>query len=126
MNSHSYDLDDEETEQPIEDQDRRSCLERMKRSKFFLPLFNYEYSKDIRRFPIGFKDPFLKQKYEEYQNDKLFERLLYLLLWVIPYSILLLITMFFGSKDLIPIKLGRLIINWAGLIAGATLSQKRK
>ena len=47
-------------------------------------------------------------------------------MWVIPYSILLLITMFFGSNDLIPIKLGRLIINWVCIIAGAALSQKRK
>ena len=49
--------------------ERPGCMERLKKSKFFLPLFNYEYANDIRRLPISFRDPILKQKYETYENE---------------------------------------------------------
>ena len=101
------------------------CLGRVKRSQFLLPLFNYEYSNDIRRFPIGLKDPILAQKYDEYQNDRLLERFFYVLIFLIPYTIFLLITMLFGSRKLIAIKLGRTLVHWAGM-AGILLIKQRR
>ena len=98
-------------------------IQRVKRTKFFLPLFDYEYSKDIRRFPVGFRDPILKEKYVVYQRQKHLERLFYILIFLVPYTILLLATMFFGSRDLIPVKLGRLVTHWVFFTAAILLHE---
>ena len=45
---------------------------------------------------------------------------------LIPWSTLLFITMFFGSESLIPVKLARIIIQWAGFLASAYFSEKKR
>ena len=66
MKSSVIQLDSDIHQDQTTDETQSGCLGRVKRSKFLLPLFNYEYSNDIKRFPIGFKDPILAQKYDKY------------------------------------------------------------
>ena len=37
-----------------------TCTQRIKKSKLYTSIFEYEYTKEIRRFPIGFRDPIFR------------------------------------------------------------------
>ena len=41
------------------DDEKPSCWQKLKRTKILAAYFNYEYAKEIKLFPIGFRDPVL-------------------------------------------------------------------
>ena len=51
----------------IDEDDSMTCWQKFKRIRFLAVYLNYEFADEIKLFPVGFKDPMLQLKYDQYR-----------------------------------------------------------
>ena len=106
--------------------DKPTCIQRIKKSKLYTSIFEYEHAKEIRRFPIGLKDPILRSNYAAYRHKKTHERLIYACVFLTFFTVFKLILTIVGSPEMRAVKLGRDAIHFSILAAAVFFHSKFK
>lgn len=103
---------------------RPTCISRIQNSRLFGKTFHYEHAKYINRFLVRFKDPVVHQEYKKYVGVKTQEKLNYMIIFLLLFTLVELSLMAFGSSEMIPVRLGRAAINLVGGLSAFLLHSR--
>ena len=110
----------------VDENKNEGCIARIARSPLFAPFCFYEHRKEIKLFPIGFRDPMLQLEYQAYKRETVQTRLNYYMIVLFVYAVMVLAMSFFGAKELLPVKFGRLAIAVVAYSASYFLNMRYK